>query len=147
MRLAERADLARLSDLERASFGRPWTDAQLAAAVEQGQVDVLETAEVGVVAAVRSRRLLDELEIDNVVVAEEFRRRGLARELLGAVLARARGSGVVRVFLEVREGNTAALGLYCRLGFRTLGRRPGYYTEPPEDALLLALELGPDPTP
>jgi ribosomal-protein-alanine acetyltransferase len=139
--------MTRLVALERASSGRPWTDAQLAAAVEQGQVDVLEAAGAGVVAAVRSRRLIDEMEIDNVVVGQEFRRRGLALDLLGAVLAQARGSGIVRVFLEVRESNRAALALYRRLGFRTIGRRPGYYTEPPEDALLLALELGPDPTP
>jgi ribosomal-protein-alanine N-acetyltransferase len=147
LRPAGSADLARLVALERASFGRPWTDAQLAAAVEAGQVDVLEAAGAGVVAAVRSRRLTDEMEIDNVVVAEGFRRQGLALDLLRAVLARARGSGIVRVFLEVRESNRAALALYRRLGFRTSGRRPGYYTEPREDALLLALELGPDPTP
>jgi ribosomal protein S18 acetylase RimI-like enzyme len=52
-------------------------------------------------------------------------------------------SGAQRVFLEVRRSNAAAIGLYERSGFRPVGVRRGYYASPREDALTMALEVGP----
>ena len=45
------------------------------------------------------------------------------------------------VLLEVRESNTPARRLYEKLGFALEGRRPGYYQDPGEDALLFRLML------
>lgn len=71
-----------------------------------------------------------ESELLEIEVAEGFRRRGLARALLAEALA---GT----VFLEVREGNAAAIALYSTLGFVATGRRKDYYSGPREDALVM----------
>ncbi|HZP22170.1 MAG TPA: ribosomal protein S18-alanine N-acetyltransferase [Terriglobales bacterium] len=77
-----------------------------------------------------------EWEIENVVVAVEHRRRGIGRALVQELLQAARAGGAA-VLLEVRESNSAARQLYEALGFAQVGRRVGYYRDPPEDALLL----------
>ena len=74
-----------------------------------------------------------EREIVNLGVEPRQRRRGVARELLRAELSRACGAW----FLEVRESNAAALRLYETLGFQIAGRRPAYYHDPPEAAIVM----------
>ena len=86
------------------------------------------------------RLVLDEMHILNVAVAPPCRRQGLGRWLVRFAMAQAARAGARQGLLEVRESNQAALALYRCLGFRTLGRRRSYYTRPPEDALVLALE-------
>jgi [ribosomal protein S18]-alanine N-acetyltransferase len=85
-----------------------------------------------------SRLIAEELHINNVAVRPEFRRRGIAAQLLAAVLSEGRSHGARLAFLEVRAGNTAAQGLYRRAGFELTGRRRGYYDHPSEDALLMS---------
>jgi ribosomal-protein-alanine N-acetyltransferase len=88
-----------------------------------------------------SRLVAGELHINNVAVRSEFRRRGLAAQLLAAVLKQGRSNSARLAFLEVREGNVAAQGLYRRAGFKVMGRRRRYYIQPVEDALLMSLLL------
>jgi ribosomal-protein-alanine N-acetyltransferase len=88
-----------------------------------------------------ARRMADEMEILNVAVDAAFRRRGLATGLLAAALALGRASGAKRAFLEVRASNAGAIAFYERLGFASAGRRPRYYSDPPEDALVLVRAL------
>jgi [ribosomal protein S18]-alanine N-acetyltransferase len=80
--------------------------------------------------------IADEWEIENVVVAPEVRRRGLATRLLKDLIDQARAEGARAIFLEVREGNGAAHHLYKSAGFHETGRRPRYYSDPVEDAIL-----------
>jgi ribosomal-protein-alanine N-acetyltransferase len=79
---------------------------------------------------------LAEWELENIVVASAARRNGLGARLLGELLRRARENDCLGVFLEVRESNQAARGLYQKLGFQETGRRKGYYVSPCEDAIL-----------
>ena len=74
-----------------------------------------------------------ESEILNIAVAPEFRRRGVARELVSALPACSGGT----VFLEVRESNQAARSLYKSMAFEEVGRRDGYYDNPPETAIVM----------
>lgn len=83
----------------------------------------------------------DEWEIENVAVAGDQRRRGLASVLLRKLLQEAHQAGVSSLLLEVREGNIAARKLYDKLGFIEIGRRKNYYQGPPEDALLLKISI------
>jgi ribosomal-protein-alanine N-acetyltransferase len=92
-----------------------------------------------------SRLVAGELHINNVAIRPEFRRRGIAAQLLAAVLREGRGQGARLAFLEVREGNTAAQGLYRRCGFQVTGTRKRYYRQPDEDALLMSLLLETSP--
>jgi ribosomal-protein-alanine N-acetyltransferase len=82
-----------------------------------------------------------EWELENLVVAPAFRRRGLATRLLTALLLHARETNSQSVFLEVRESNQEARALYIRAGFEESGRRRLYYTNPQEDAVLYSLVL------
>jgi len=80
-------------------------------------------------------------DIHNVAVHLDFRRRGIARQLLGRVLTQARAQSATRVTLEVRKSNVAAIKLYESIGFLTTGTRQGYYSDDGEDALTMSLEL------
>lgn len=83
----------------------------------------------------------EECELENLVVAKQHRRRGLALQLLQAMIAIGRERNLERVLLEVRESNQAARALYEKVGFQQNAQRKAYYTQPPEDAILLALTL------
>jgi ribosomal-protein-alanine N-acetyltransferase len=80
-------------------------------------------------------------------VHPEWRRRGVARQLLGAALIEGVARGVTLAFLEVRPSNTRALALYESLGFQVIGRRNGYYFDTGEDALVMEARLGGDAAP
>lgn len=80
---------------------------------------------------------LDEAEILNLGVGRAQQRQGIGRALVQGMLAQLRQRGVVKVFLEVRESNTAAQRLYEALGFAQVGRRRRYYRLPIEDAVVL----------
>jgi ribosomal-protein-alanine N-acetyltransferase len=75
----------------------------------------------------------DEIEILNLGVARQFRRRGVAKALLAAL-------PVADVFLEVRQSNVPAQALYAGAGFRNVGVRPAYYQNPPEGAIVMRLQ-------
>jgi len=81
----------------------------------------------------------DEWEIENVVVGAQTRRRGIGMALVRAVIEKWRAREGSALLLEVRESNQAARGLYEKCGLREVGRRRGYYSDPPEDAVLLEL--------
>ncbi|HLK66351.1 MAG TPA: ribosomal protein S18-alanine N-acetyltransferase [Bryobacteraceae bacterium] len=75
----------------------------------------------------------DERELLNLAVSPEFRRRGIARELLTSLLESFSGA----VFLEVRESNQAARNIYKSMGFKEVGRRREYYQNPLETAIVM----------
>jgi len=85
--------------------------------------------------------VLDELQIDNLAVAENRRRRGIASLLLTEGLKRSSLKGASVALLEVRAGNIAARLLYIRYGFTLSGMRLAYYHDPPDDALILSRGL------
>ena len=80
----------------------------------------------------------DEMHILNLAVHPGQRRRGIARRLLTEGLNQARTLGAGVAWLEVRPSNSPALNLYASLGFQEVGRRPRYYDDTQEDAILLA---------
>lgn len=92
-----------------------------------------------------TRLVAGELHINNVAVRPEFRRRGIATQLLQAVLCEGQSHGARIAFLEVREGNGTAQRLYQGCGFQVTGRRKRYYQQPVEDALLMTLLLETSP--
>jgi ribosomal-protein-alanine N-acetyltransferase len=76
----------------------------------------------------------DEFEILNVAVVPQHRRRGVAELLIRTQLSQNQGNW----FLEVRESNLAARSLYDKIGFRQTGRRPRYYSDPPESGIVMS---------
>jgi len=88
-----------------------------------------------------ARHVPPDWELENIVVAPTFRRMGIGEKLVDALLVQAQHANSGAVFLEVRESNTAARGLYETLGFRETGRRKAYYANPSEDAVLYTKRL------
>jgi ribosomal-protein-alanine N-acetyltransferase len=82
-------------------------------------------------------------ELESVAVATSARRAGIGRALCAAVLDWSREQGAASITLEVRAASAAALALYSGLGFAPAGRRPRYYRDPEDDALILRLPLAP----
>jgi ribosomal-protein-alanine N-acetyltransferase len=82
-----------------------------------------------------------ECELELVLVPAQARRQGTGSALVHTVLAWARSLGATEVWLEVRESNIRALRLYERCGFFAAGRRPGYYVDPSEDAVLMRCRI------
>jgi [ribosomal protein S18]-alanine N-acetyltransferase len=83
--------------------------------------------------------VLEEMHILNLAIHPSHRHHGIARRLLAEGLAQARTLGAELAWLEVRPSNTAARALYESFGFKEVGRRPRYYDDTQEDALLLTL--------
>ena len=83
--------------------------------------------------------VLEELHINTIAIEPLMRRRGAGSSLLTQVLREAKNRGAKRATLEVRASNDAAKKLYLRFGFLVTGVRPGYYSNPSEDALILWL--------
>jgi [ribosomal protein S18]-alanine N-acetyltransferase len=116
----------------------PWSgdDFQLAL---QGSVSVRVADHEGIVCGfVAFRRMSDEAEILNLAVDSSKRRQGIGSQLMESVLAACKAAGVKKIFLEVRDSNEAARKCYLRMGFTESGRRRKYYSQPVEDALVLA---------
>ena len=85
--------------------------------------------------------VLDEVQIANVAVHPDQRRRGIAENLLKSLYASSKASGMSVITLEVRESNKPAICLYKKCGYKEVGRRKKYYKSPDEDAILMNLKL------
>jgi ribosomal-protein-alanine N-acetyltransferase len=82
-----------------------------------------------------------ECELEFVLVPPPIQRQGIGRALVQTVIAWARALGAEEIWLEVRESNASALRLYLRCGFHAAGRRPAYYADPVEDAVLMRCRI------
>lgn len=83
--------------------------------------------------------IIDELSISNVAVIPAFRRQNIAKRLCEHWLKTFKPG--IKVFLEVRSSNIAAINLYHLLGFQQIARRNAYYHHPVEDALIMEKKL------
>ena len=140
---ATTADLDELDAIERASFPVPWAREVFAAelAREWARIDV---ARVGgsIVAFCNYWLVTTELHVLAIATLPRERGRGIGGALLAHVLAAGVAAGCTLATLEVRRGNTAAIALYERAGFRTVHVRQRYYADD-EDALVMLAELAP----
>jgi len=139
------ADLPAMMALEkRAAPAAHWSAEQYEAlfrASDPGRIALILWEESDLQGFVIARVVGKEWEIENIAVAGPVRRRGLGTRLLGELLDSARAKDAAAVFLEVRESNQAARALYEKWAFRESGRRPRYYKDPPEDAILYRLDF------
>lgn len=139
------ADIDAIAALEAESFTNPWPRATLVWELRNSDVTriyVLRDDRGAIVAFCLCWVIFDELHVNTLAVAPAVRRRGVATLLMRHVLAETSKEGACKATLEVRASNKAAIALYERLGFTATATRPGYYTNPDEDALILWLEGG-----
>ena len=133
--------LAALAEIERACFHAPWSENALREELGKGLFLVAEDENQTVCGYVGCQTVLDEGYITNVAVSPDFRRQGIARALIEALLAKARENGLAFVTLEVRESNAPAIALYTGAGFAPVGKRKNFYSNPTENAVLMTISL------
>ncbi len=138
-----------IAGLHEEDFRRPWSSNEFDALLEQDTVFGFGLRQVGypksrLVGFVLARLAAGEGEILTISVARSYRRYGLGRSLIDAVLRRLWAERAEELFLEVDETNLPAIGLYRRLGFFEVGRRPGYYEHEGQnrsDAIVMRREV------
>lgn len=142
VRPATAEDLAAIEAVERASFGDPWSRKSFADSLQHEfvRLHVVETdGEVVGFSIVWVSG--EECDLANLAVHPTRRGEGLGKALLDEALRQAKSESLAVMFLEVRASNAAALRLYESRGFHEVGRRPAYYRNPVEDALVLRCDL------
>lgn len=110
-------------------FGESWTRSQCAGILPMRGVSLVIAREVEsdrIIGFSLSRTVADESELLLIAVLPSEHRHGIGGRLLDEFIDRARNAAVVRVHLEVRDGNPA-VEMYRRAGFRAVGRRRNYY--------------------
>jgi len=135
-------DLRALAQAEQSCFVDPWPGQLLATEVlAPGRFHRLLVDPSGqLVAYLLSAWQYLDLHVLKVATLPEYRRLGMARQLIGVAEEHVVDQGGESLTLEVRESNHAAVALYDRLGFVLAGRRPTYYTDG-EDALVMTKHL------
>ena len=142
--LMTEGDLDQVLEIERRSFTAPWSrklfQETLSFPASFGFV-LRKRVDNGVVGYANFYLIANEVQILNVAVAPESRKRGYAATLLTHAIAFLTRRGADEFFLEVRESNDEAMRLYRRLGFKKIGIRKRYYSETNEDAIVMRLKV------
>ncbi|MBP3672333.1 MAG: ribosomal protein S18-alanine N-acetyltransferase [Oscillospiraceae bacterium] len=135
------ADVAQIAELEKVCFSDPWSEKSIASELENDLSVWLVAVEGETVAGyVGSQSVLGETDMMNIAVSPDYRRRGIGEKLVTELVIQLQAEGNRSLMLEVRASNTPAQKLYEKLGFQMVGRRPRYYHNPKEDALILRKE-------
>ncbi len=138
-------DIPEVVAIERASFPTPWTETTYQRELTGNPAAYLFVA-IRVNEGMNSEAILgyigfwfiaDEIHISTIAVHPEHRRQGYGRWIMASALRKACDLGASMASLEVRESNHGAIALYESLGFQLRGRRPGYYRDSNEDALVM----------
>ena len=130
-------DIPILAEIEAKSFSMPWSPEDFRDLLSIDYAYYLVAKIDGqVVGSLGMRILAGEGNIDNVVVDEDFRCRGIASALLSRLLEEGEKMGVKDYTLEVRVSNEPAIKVYEKFGFIREGIRPRFYEQPVEDAAI-----------
>ena len=136
------SEAGRLAEIEKECFSHPLEEKQIAALLQNENTFFLAAGEGDILTgSLWVQTVLDEGYIGNVAVRPAYRRCGIADALLRELAAFAEKNHLVFLTLEVREGNVPAIALYEKNGYHRVGLRPGYYSDPREDAVLMTYYL------
>ena len=147
IRMATLEDLDLLVALEEVCFSVPWSKKSFEAELKGNQFSRILMVphseyglEVQAIGYICVWMVFEEIRFLNLAIHPEFRRRGLATQLISEAIRLGREEGCCRGMLEVRESNHAAKKLYESFHFQEYATRKSYYTNPTEDAILMTLE-------
>jgi ribosomal-protein-alanine N-acetyltransferase len=136
-----REDIPAVCAVDRLSFSIPWSEVSFAAEINN-TVGYYRVAELDgrIIGYIGGHLVLDEAHLTTFGVYPEYRRRHVGERLLVDFLRYALRCHCRRITLEVRESNEAAQGLYRKYGFTPVSRRPRYYPDNDEDAIVMWIE-------
>lgn len=143
IRAARVVDVPQLTRLEQETSEQPWSQDALLRELQQPEAYLLVAQpDDSICGYIAVREVLGECSVSNLAVCAGCRRQGIGTTLLQAAMQAAKVRGCVLITLEVRISNIAAIRLYTHQGFAQVGRRPAFYRNPTEDALLLTHYFG-----
>lgn len=143
MRIApmEKAHVEKIAELEKLCFSAPWSENSIASELENPlSLWFVAMRDDELLGYIGSQTVLDEADMMNVAVFPEARRQGVGKMLITTLVEALKEKAVRSLTLEVRVSNESAKAMYHKLGFLEVGRRPKYYFDPREDALILRKE-------
>ena len=134
--------LHRVMEIERGSFANPWSEADFYYLLADRDALCLGLLHCGELIGYAMGYFADrDFHLANLAVDPAYRNRGWGGQLLGQMLRVAAEQGASCCALEVRSANRAARALYRKAGFRVVGRRAAYYSDPPDDAVLMECNI------
>ena len=130
-----------VAQLEKECFRDPWSEKSIAGELNNPlSLWIVAVDGLQVVGYVGSQSVMGEADMMNIAVSSQHRQKGIAQNLVQRLIEALLDKEVYSLTLEVRASNEPAKALYSRLGFLQVGRRPNYYRNPKEDALILRKE-------
>lgn len=136
------SDLDQLVDLEKLCFDYHWTREQFLLGLERGAYLVLGIRGNNCLNGyIAFSIIVDEMEVLNLAVHPDFRRKGYAKQLLSRAFSICRHRNVAKSFLDVKISNVSAIDLYQKFGYLQIGVRQKYYPDTKEDALLFRYDF------
>jgi ribosomal-protein-alanine N-acetyltransferase len=136
------ADLPAVIAIEKASFTSPWSEESVLSEIYSSQsLTRVAIENQNIVGYYIAKLVIDEGQLLDIAVKPECRQQGIADLLMGDLLSGLRLKRVVKLFLEVRATNAAAINLYRKYGFASISTRKNYYKNPVEDAYIMMVEL------
>ena len=133
--------VSQVAQLEKLCFSDPWSENSVASELNNPLSLWLVALDGDAVAGyVGSQSVMGETDMMNIAVDPNYRRQGVAAALVEELVRQLKAKGNHCLTMEVRASNDAAIALYEKLGFAQIGRRPNYYRNPREDALILRKE-------
>ena len=131
-------DLEQIAAIEKECFSQPWSINSLKDFANGAFSRILTAESKSKIAGyITYTHIFEEIQIANVAVSGNFRRKGIATMLIQNLLNEGLKNGVEVITLEVRNSNLAAIHLYENNGFERVGIRKNYYSNPTEDAILM----------
>lgn len=138
IRRLQSEDVEPVSILESKAFSMPWSAKDFAKLIEDNKSLYLVAEVAGeIVGCCGVTDICGDGDINNVMVAEEYRGRGIAQALMSELLLQGAAMGIENFTLEVRVSNAPAIRVYEKLGFVSEGIRPRFYEKPVEDAMIM----------
>lgn len=138
IRRMTKEDLPEVAEIEADIFTMPWSAKGFGDAIENPYTLYLVALEDGKIAGYCGLwQSFEEADITNVAVREECRGRHTGTMMLDRLMELGKEQGITRFTLEVRSSNSAAVRLYEKLGFSSVGIRKRFYEKPVEDAVIM----------
>lgn len=134
----QKKDVPAIARIENISFSQPWSKKGITDFIKQNNSVCIVAEEFGkVVGYVGFYHVMDEGNITNLAVLPGYKRIGVGENLMRFLIEKVKELGVKGITLEVRESNEAAINLYTKLGFDSVGIRKRFYEKPVEDAIIM----------
>ena len=142
IRYMEPQDTEKVAYIEKNNFSEPWPESEFSKTLQDDKYIYIVAADGERIAGYAGCFVvLENADITNIAVDEEYRRQGIGYRLIELLSLKAADKGAESLFLEVRESNEPAKSLYEKNGFVKVGMRRNFYRKPDENAILMEKKL------